>query len=274
MAKGIQAAGEFKLEILELITTSGLKVDLTTSVMGLTLYEDIFSMTISGTVAIADSTNLASYGPLLGQEYLHLKITTPFENKDESNIIDFSKNAFLIHSISNRERITAGVQGFTLSFVSQELVKNQRLKVTQSLTDTWSKIIEKMLTDPAYIDSKKKILIEPSVGIKKFVAPNVRPLDIVILAMKQAISEFKGESTYLFYETLKGFNFRTLASHYNDPSQLEYFVVSPGTNPAGGPQYDPLMELKTVLSYEVVSNNDSIANYRTCLLYTSDAADE
>ena len=78
MAKGIQSAGEFEIEELKLVTTSGLEVDLTTSVIGLTLYEDIFSMTISGTIAIADSANLASYGPLLGQEYLHLKIRTPF----------------------------------------------------------------------------------------------------------------------------------------------------------------------------------------------------
>ena len=146
MARGIQTAGEFIIEELKLVTTSGLEVDLITSVIGLTLFEDIFSMTISGTIAVADSVNLASYGPLLGQEYLHLKISTP-TFKDESAIIDFSKNAFLVHSITNRTKITDGVQGFVLSFVSQELVRNQRLKVTQSLTDTWSNIVKKMLTD-------------------------------------------------------------------------------------------------------------------------------
>ena len=70
MAKGLQTAGEFQLDQLKLVTTSGLEVNLTTSVVGLTLFEDIFSMTVSGTVAIADSVNLASHGPILGQEYL------------------------------------------------------------------------------------------------------------------------------------------------------------------------------------------------------------
>ena len=263
MAKGLQTAGEFIIEELRLVTTSGLEIDLTTSVVGLTLFEDIFSMTISGTVAIADSVNIASYGPLLGQEYLHLKISTP-TFKDESAVIDFSENAFLVHSISNRQQITDGVQGFTLSFVSQELVKNQRLKVTQSLTDTWSNIVKKMLTDPSYIDTKKKIDLEPTAGVKKFVAPNVRPLDIIVLGMKQAVSEYKAEPTYLFYETLKGFNFRTLASLYNDPSRLDYVVVAPGSNSVAlGESYDPVTAMRTVLSYEIVSNNDSIANYRT-----------
>jgi hypothetical protein len=263
MAKGIQTAGEFIIEELKLVTTSGLEVDLITSVIGLTLFEDIFSMTISGTVAIADSVNLASYGPLLGQEYLHLKISTP-TFKDESAVIDFSKNALLVHSISNREKITGGVQGVVLSFVSQELVKNQRLKVTQSLTGTWSDIVKKMLTDPSYINTKKKIDLEPTTGVKKFVAPNVRPLDVVVMGMKQAIAEFKGEPTYLFYETLKGFNFRTLASLYNNAPQLEYIAVVPGSNPVAlGTHYNVLNEMRTVLNYEIVSNNDSIANYRT-----------
>ena len=261
MAEGLQTAGEFKLEQLLLVTTSGLKVDLTTSVLGLTLFEDIFSMTVSGSVTISDSVNLASYGPLLGQEYLHLKISTPTFT-DESAIIDFSKNAFLVHSIIRREKLTDGVQVFALSFVSQELVKNQRLKVTQSLTDTWSNIVEKMLTDPAYIDTKKKINIEPTAGVKKFVAPNIRPLDLISLGMKQAVSEFQGEPTYLFYETLKGFNFRTLASHYNDKSHLEYIVVAPGTNSVGTKNYNVLDELRTVINYEIVSNIDNIVNYR------------
>ena len=42
MAKGLQTAGEFKIELLKLITTSGLEVDLTTTVMGISLWEDIF----------------------------------------------------------------------------------------------------------------------------------------------------------------------------------------------------------------------------------------
>jgi len=262
MAEGLQHAGQYIIEDLRLVTTTGLEVNLKTSVMGITLFEDIFSMTVTGTIAIQDSVNLASHGPLLGQEYLHLKIRTPFVNKDESATIDFSKNAFLVHSISKRQKLTGGVQGFVLSFVSQELVKNQRLKVTQSLTDTWSNIVKKMLTDKKYLNTKKKIDLEPTSGVKKFVAPNVRPLDIIVMGMKQAVALYKGEPTYLFYETLKGFNFRTLASLYNNAAIMEYSTMEPGTNVKDG-IVDVFKDLRTVLNYEIVSNNDSIASYRT-----------
>ena len=254
--------GDFIVDKVLLVTTSGMEIDLIKSFMSITLYEDIFSMTITGKIAIMDSVNIASHGPLLGQEYLHLKIRTPFKNKSAGTTIDFSENAFLVHSLSKRQKLTGGIQGFVLSFVSQELVKNQRLKVTQSLTGTWSNIVKKMLTDKKYLNTKKKIDLEPTAGIKKFVAPNIRPLDIIILGMKQAISEFEGEPTYLFYETLKGFNFRTLASHYNNASILEYATFEPGTSTKDG-IVDVFQDLRTIIEYDIISNNDSIVSYRT-----------
>ena len=81
MAKGLQHAGQFIVDELRLVTTNGFDLDLKSSLMGITLYEDIHSMTITGTISIMDSVNLASHGPILGQEFLHLKIRTPFDNK-------------------------------------------------------------------------------------------------------------------------------------------------------------------------------------------------
>ena len=263
MAEGLQHAGEFKIDMCELITSTGMRIDLKTTIMGLTLYEDISSLTVSGTIVVSDPVNMVSHGPIIGQEYLYLKIHTP-SFRDQSGVIDFSKNVFLVHSVAAREKMTGGVQVFSINFVSQELIKNQRLKVMQSLTASWSDIVKKMLTDTSYLDTKKDMVIEPSAGIKKFVSPNIRPLDVVKLATKQAVSTFKGESTYLFYETLKGFNFRTLASMYNNPEQLEYTTFVAGTNlDKKTGSIDVLKDLQTILSYDIISNNDNIVNYRS-----------
>ena len=263
MAEGLQYAGEFKIDMCELITSTGMRIDLKSSVIGISLFEDISSLTVSGTIVVADAVNMVSHGPILGQEYLYLKIHTPTFTEAGSGVIDFSENVFLVHSIAAREKMTNGTQVYSLNFVSQELIKNQRLKVTQSLTASWSDIVTKMLTDTAYLDTKKNMVIEPSAGIKKFVSPNIRPLDVVKLAAKQAVSTFKGQSTYLFYETLKGFNFRTLASMYNIPEQLEYTTFLPGTNITKEGNIDVLKDLQTILSYDIVSNNDNIVNYRS-----------
>ena len=141
MAEGLEGAGSFIIDQLVLVTSTGLSVDLLTSVMGLTLYEDIETSCITGTIMIQDSVNLASFGPIIGQEYLHLKIRTPSLKGAESTI-DFSKNVFIVNSLSSRQQLSRGTQGFVLSFVSQELIKDQRTKVTQSLTGTWSDIFK------------------------------------------------------------------------------------------------------------------------------------
>ena len=259
MAEGLEGAGAFKIDELVLITTTGLRVDLLTSVMGLTLYEDIQTSCITGTIMIQDSVNLASYGPIIGQEYLLLKIRTPSVNDAES-IIDFSENVFLVNSLSSRKKLGRGTQAFVLSFVSQELVKNQRTKVTQSLTGTWSDIVKKMMVD--YLKTKKSVRVENTNGVKKFVAPNVRPLDIIRMATEQGISNFKDEPTYLFYETLKGFNFRTLASLYNESPVLNYNTSVPGSAVKRG-IIDIVKDLQTIIDYEILTNRDSLINYRT-----------
>ena len=74
MAVGLHHAGDFIVDKLLLVTTSGLEVDLINSVMAITLFEDISSMTITGTIAIMDSVNLAalglaSYGFIYDEEF-------------------------------------------------------------------------------------------------------------------------------------------------------------------------------------------------------------
>ena len=114
----LTGAGDFSLDEVKLVTSTGMVIDLSESVLGLSIYEDIFSLTITGTIAIADSVNLTSHGPIIGQEYLHLKIKTP-SLSDEDSIINFSKNAFLVHTISKRQPIRNNIQGVVLSFDRQ-----------------------------------------------------------------------------------------------------------------------------------------------------------
>ena len=263
MAEGLTGAGDFELEVLDLVTVSGMRIDLTASCMGITIFEDIFSLALTGTIALVDSFNLPSHGPILGQEYLYLKIKTPSFPDAETTAIDFSENVFLIHSISTRKALGSGVQGYVLSFASQELIKNQRLKVTQSLTGSWSDLVEQMIRDSKYLNTTKNVLIERTAGVKRFVAPNIRPLDVVVLATKQAISQKGGEPTFLFYETFDGFHFQSLASLYNKLPSFLFKTVQPGANPPLGRRGDIAKQMETILGYEIVNNNDTIVGYRT-----------
>ena len=255
----IQEPGEFQLLDARLKTSTGLNVDIAKSIVGITIFEDLFSSTISGSIAIQDSINLASVGPLIGQEYLFLKLKTP-NLVDQDAAIDFSTDAFIVYNIGGREDVGNGVQVYILSFVSQELIKDQRTKVKKSLVGPFSDIVESMLTNQ--LQTKKKIVIEPTAGVKKIVSPNLRPFDVIKMASKQSVSRDTREPTYVFYESLKGFNFRSLASLYNQETKIVFNKDDPSTN-VSNRGIDVEAELRNILEFEISSVNDSLVNYRT-----------
>ena len=119
-----------------------------------------------------------------------------------------------------------------------------------------------MLRDEKYLNTTKNVLIERTAGVKRFVAPNIRPLDVVVLGTKQAIAQTGGEPTFLFYETFDGFHFRSLASIYDELPSFLFKTVQHGSNPPAGRGMDIAKQMETILHYEIVNNNDTIVGYR------------
>ena len=223
MAKGkIESVGDFELLIAIITTSSGLEVDISSSIINLTLYEDTTMTSVSGEIMLQDAFALSNIGPIIGQEYLKLKIRTPSLTEEESTI-DFTENVFLINSIQNRAAVGNNVQVYILNFTTSELVKNQRTKISRSLRGSYSDIVKKILTED--LDCKKDIYIEPTSGNKKIVAPNMRPFDVIKMASKESTSKLISYPTvpnYIFYETLKGYHFRSLGSLYAQNSVQDY----------------------------------------------------
>ena len=75
--RDVQFAGEFKLETCEIISSAGVVADITLSIVEINLFESIFSSSITGSIILADTNNLTDNLPIIGQEYISLKIVTP-----------------------------------------------------------------------------------------------------------------------------------------------------------------------------------------------------
>ena len=257
---GLQKAGDFEINSAKIITSAGTEIDISASIIIITFFEDTGMMALSGNILMFDTVNLASIGPLIGQEYLKLKISTP-SFKDKSAIIDFTENVFLIHSLQSRENVGNNAQGYLLNFISSEVVKNQRTKVSQTLKGSYSEIVKNMLVN--YVDSKKDLYIEPTSGTKKIISPNVSPFDVITMAMNESISIHGKAPTYLFFETFKGYHFRSLASMYVQTPIFEFTTRVPGSFYVRPGIIDILKDLQNVIDYEIISNSDTVVNYRT-----------
>ena len=86
MTDGVQYAGEFDIEEAILFSPNGEITDLMTdvSLVEINLYEDIFKSSITGSVVVADIADIITKLPIMGQEKISLKMSTPSltEKKD------------------------------------------------------------------------------------------------------------------------------------------------------------------------------------------------
>ena len=141
---GIQNAGDFELIKAELITSSGMVVDLSESIINITFFEDTGMTAVTGNLLVQDAAGLSSIGPIIGQEYLKLKIRTPTLT-GEDEIIDYTENVLIVNSLDGRKEVSDKVQAYALHFTTSELVINQRTKVSRSLKGSYSDIVKIML---------------------------------------------------------------------------------------------------------------------------------
>ena len=104
MQKNIQYAGEYRLKELLLHTSAGNVLPLTQAVQSIDIYEDMFSTSLSGVVTILDVDNIAENGPIIGQEFITLKISTPTLDDEKIEIM------FATYKVETREAINQDVQ--------------------------------------------------------------------------------------------------------------------------------------------------------------------
>ena len=126
---GIQYAGEYEIEEIRLFSSSGNIIPLNGLMMQLSLFENIFSPTMSGQITLLDTNSIVLNLPIIGQEYLSFKIKTaslgdeggdPYGNK---GIIDYTENVFSIYKID--ARIMEGQsEVIILHFTSSEMMRS------------------------------------------------------------------------------------------------------------------------------------------------------
>ena len=136
----IRAVGDFQLATATIITSAGVEINIKPNIVQLTLFEDCQRNSLSGEIMVQDAAGFVNEAPIIGQEYLQLKIQTPsLKNRDD--IIDFTENVFVISSIQSRGEVGNKVSTYILTFTSSELSKNQRTRVNGSVTGTYSEIV-------------------------------------------------------------------------------------------------------------------------------------
>jgi len=264
MAAGINFAGEYQLKELLVYTSSGNVLNLTKAVQNIEIFEDMFSTALSGTLLILDVDNIGENGPVIGQEYMTMKITTPTLDDQE---IDITQSSFAIYKVTMKESISQDTQMLALSFASPELLRDKRVRVSKSFTDPIDKIVESVLTDKRYINTNKNIYIEPTAGIRKVVCPNLHPYAFISNLTQEAVTSKSASPHFFFFENLKGIHFKSLDRILAEDS-IGTFNVGNLTN-LENKSVNTEKDLNRALDFQINSNNDMLLNIQGGMLGSS-----
>jgi len=220
-----EQAGDYDLQYVHIHSHKG--EGLTNEVRGenisnlvveLNVYESIYNQSITGTIIIADNRNLIGNLPIQGTERLSFRLATKLNTYHHSNSLDFTETGghpLHIYKLTNKEQLNDNVQTYTLHFCSKEFLRNLRTKVSESFSGRMDQAVYSIFKRPEYLNSKKKLFFQKTRNQDKIVIPNIAPLSAIKMLAKRSLptnTKDKGGAGYLFYETPKGFHFRSFES--------------------------------------------------------------
>lgn len=254
---GLTESIQFKINELSIITKQLGKIDIAGIFEELNIYDSIFVPVISGSILIRDSIGLSSQIKFDGSESLLIDITK--NAKQNPNNVNLSyKRAFRIYKQSNRSNVNFNSEMYILNFVSDELMYSDQQRINQSYEDTYTNIVKNILTDYLKVPNYNlQGIIDDTVGIRKLVIPNLKPLDAIDWCAKRSTDKLLSPN-FLFYQNNTGFNFASLSTLFSNPA------ISPILfEPKNVTQRNAAKELISARNMEIVSQTNAIERTRS-----------
>lgn len=217
------------------------------------IYESIFQPVTTAILEMEDTINLHSEYPILGKEFLAIKIKTP--GADSS-----SKYLFRVKRISERVRMenNKGVR-YTLVCYSPEYVRGISSLVQDAPEQEAHKTVKDILTNT--IQTTKRIRADVTKGIPPKQLSNLPPLVAIDLLRSEAKSTNTNAlgGAWFFFENADGFNFTTLDKLYErglkkqkmGSDKVFFYDAASNLSPLG-------VNIRNILMYKQVSFVDDM----------------
>lgn len=248
---------DYSLESCKIITTLGKPYEFKPILMYINYYEDLYSNYITGDLTINDSVGFLSTLSFSGNDYLILSFSKPgTDNKIEKT--------FRIYKVSNRYLNKDQNETYTLNFCSEEALLSEQYRISKSYMNVKvSDVVKDIVLNKLKVDPKKfpGNNLEETKNARNIVIPNYKGFEALNWLCTQAISKDSKTqgSSYLFFENITGFNFRSLQSMFKDTVYASYkYEPKNLTMPNDSRVQDLPKEKTNVLTFENVSNFDTL----------------
>ena len=249
--------GEVSVERATIITRDGSTIDILPMIAEISLYEDLFSTTMSGHILIEDSNDLINTLPLLGQELFSLRLKTP-------TLVTFVDKVFYIYKLQARKSKKRS-QTYMLNFCSRELIASSNSKVSKSFSGNITDNVESIFRDPRYLASDSLLYLDRTKNSYSFIAPYWSPLETINWMTGKSINE-KGVPNYLFFETNQSFEYVSVDKLINGPVTRNYIYSDVDSNTITSSNDDMESRYSIVESIETGVTFDYLRNLNAGML--------
>ena len=183
-------------------------IDIRDAVLSIDIYESIYDNTISASIVLEESDAYPELFPLVGQEFVFLVFAVDYLGE----VVEFART-FRIRRLGDQTFPKNEKRNYTLDLVTPEFFTSLSSRMMKNYKQqTCSEAVQDIMTNRLQIDAKRIMRIEKTDLKISAVIPNYTPLQAINFFATLGLTKDKQESNFLFYETLEGFFFVSVAS--------------------------------------------------------------
>jgi hypothetical protein len=257
----IRFAGDVNVEQITITSTNGFTQNITNQVVGVELFEDMFSPFLSGNIIVKESLDLINLIPLVGEEFVKIKINTP-SFQGVGQVID---NDFYIYKMSDIEITGDKNKVYRLHFISPESIVDVNKRISKSFSGKVTDIVKEIVNNQTYgFETKKFLNLEDSTNNTKYVSNFWSPVKNINYLADNSVS-IDNDPNYLFFENRTGFNFISLTRLYKQPS-TQLFINDAwlrDNDPGGGSRRNVEEEYKRIIEMSIPNGYNYMENARS-----------
>lgn len=266
---GVQTAGDVKVEEAIIVKDNNEQLDIRQLIAEINIFEDMFKNGLYGNIMLIDAGNFASRFPIVGNEYIKLKIVTP-------GLPQIIYKTFKVYSITDRMVLKdTGTQSYLLHFCSIELFIDMLVPVYSHYKGPVSKIVQDIYKERLAVprvggnedDFTPLIIVGEADNEISFTSPGWHATHCINWLASRSLPQGLKSPAYLFYETTQAFYFanieRIIETAINDKSiyyEYNYVPNNLSADQQGNYVKDVEKEYRKIEEIEIVETFNAFKN--------------
>lgn len=255
----LRFAGDVNIELVEISSISGIRLDISSAVTEIQIFEDLFKPCMSGILAIQDSMDLPNIFKFIGEEYVTIKISTPgLPDKQQYKIY----RTFIIYKMDDRQILGDRKAFYKLYFSSPEMIVDSNVKLSKTYSGPIHEVVNTIVKKEGLTASVPLIVSQTRNSIK-YTSNYWSPYRNLKYLSERAIS-LNNSANYLFFENRNGINFISMDNLITQQPYTSYtydnFSREPdaGTSSASkhtGKELSRFIDYKIDLGFDFLKRN-------------------